>query len=82
MNVKQYATLHDMSQEEVKTLFNLPRWNSKVPDVIEAPANEVKIIQSYEAAQMLEEAAVTDEAKRRSVNGLGTKSPFWKELRG
>lgn len=41
-----------------------------------------KTIQSNEVIQVIEEAIVSHEAKKRSVNGLGTKSPYWAELRG
>jgi hypothetical protein len=34
-----------------------------------------------EVAEVIVEA-VSDEYKRRSVKGLGTKSPYWSELRG
>ncbi len=89
MNLKEFAKENNITLAEAKSITGLTHWAQKVPDALPEIIDEGVALTEEE---LFEEApvdlaldmlnSVSDEAKRRSVNGLGTKSPFWKELRG
>jgi len=100
MNLKEYASLNDITLSDAKKRTGLSHWKQEVVEValevadlpISEEAEEVVAEVAVEVLEIVEEAvaevaeviveAVSDEYKRRSVKGLGTKSPYWSELRG
>jgi hypothetical protein len=95
MNLKDKCEELDISLREGKKRFGLTHWNQPVPeDVVEteskqediAPEEAVELIEDVievvKAVKVVVEDVVDMADKLKSIKGLGTKSPFWSELRG
>jgi len=106
MNLKEYASLNDITLADAKKRTGLTHWKQEVveavvssviespfaddeqEDIIEEAAEEViEVVEEAvkEVAKVVVKAAVdlvSEEDKVRSVRGLGTKSPYWRELNG
>ncbi len=96
MNLKEFAKENNITLAEAKSITGLTHWAQKVPEIKDnvcatevanrfpdAPPADMSILKEAPVDRALDILdSVSYEAKRRSVNGLGTKSPYWKELRG
>ena len=91
MILKDYAKENGLTLPEAKELTGLTHWKQTVPEEVVAVVSEV--VEVLEVVKPVEVAVVkavlevvkdiaSDDTKRKSVRGLGTKSPYWSELRG
>ena len=82
---EKYGLTH-WKQEVIEAVIDLP--SEEAEEIVEEAAEEVvEIVEEAvkEVAKVVVEAAieiVSKEDKIKSVRGLGTKSPYWSELRG
>jgi hypothetical protein len=85
MNLKQYAELNQITLSHAKKLTGLSHWKQEVieqaPEIIEAIAPIIEDVLET-VVEVIEIVAdlISQEDKRKSVKGLGTKSPYWSEL--
>jgi len=77
MKVFEYAKLNNVSSAEIKKKFDLPSHLSVIPKelLIEPESKE-----ETATKPILTVPEVPMEDKIKSCRGLGTKSPYWKEL--
>jgi len=86
MTLKEYAKLNDITLADAKKRTGLTHWKQIVNeevDVEEADVDELveDVVEVVEAVVELVEDVVDMADKIKSVRGLGTKSPYWSELR-
>jgi hypothetical protein len=95
MTLKEYAELNNITLADAKKRTGLTHWKQEVvadalsdaPEIIKAlePIVEDVVEAVVDIVEVVAEATVaivSDDDKRKSVKGLGTKSPYWSELRG
>jgi hypothetical protein len=91
MNLRDKCKELDISLSEGKELYSLTHWKQEVveqaPEIIEAlePIVEDVVEAVVEVVKVVADAVVeivSKEDKLKSIKGLGTKSPYWSELRG
>ena len=96
MTLKEYAELNNITLADAKKRTGLTHWKQEVvadalseaPEIIEAlePVIEDVVEAVVDIVEIVAEATVevmvSNDDKRKSVKGLGTKSPYWSELRG
>jgi len=98
MILKDYAKENGLTLAEAKELTGLTHWKQTVPEscdeiaeVVEEViavavevAEEIKPVEVAVVKAVIEvaEDVISEDVKLKSVRGLGTKSPYWEELRG
>jgi hypothetical protein len=78
MILKEYAKKNDLTLAEAKELTGLTHWKQTVPE------EDAEVAQPTPppAPPKPVEDEVPYEVKRKSVKGLGERSPYWNELKG